>query len=261
MKRNSIARIVIYSLVILMLTGILLVGIVGNGFTFTFEIGSSSGTVTSGETSLDAAKIQNIEIDWAAGSVIIRSGDVSQIALSETGDDSKYKMTYAIHGNTLSLDYSSKTIGIGFGNFSIPAKDLVITVPRDWACKDLEINGASLDITVEDLEVQTLDLDGASCNLRFSGSAETVEIDGASADIELHCTNPVSDIRVDGASCDLELTLPEGCGFFVEMDGLSCSFRSDLDYSTGDGSYFRGDRHCRISVDGLSCDVYIRESK
>jgi len=109
--------------------------------------------------------------------------------------------------------------------------------------------------------VHTLDLDGASCSLRFFGSVETVEIDGASADIELHCTNPVSDINVDGASCDLELTLPEGCGFLVEMDGLSCSFRSDLDYSTGDGSYFRGDRHCRISVDGLSCDVYIREGK
>lgn len=259
MKRNSIARIVIYSLVVLMLTGILLVGIAANGFTY--EIGSSHGTVTNGEASLDASQIQNIEIDWASGSITIRSGDEPQITVSETSEDSKYQMTYAVRGNTLSLDYSSSTICIGFGNFTIPAKDLVITVPQDWVCKDLEIDGASLDITIEDLNLQTLDLDGASCSLRYSGSVENVEIDGASADIDLNCANPVSDININGASCDLELTLPEGCGFWVQMDGLSCSFRSDLDYSTDNGSYFRGDWHCRISVDGLSCDVYIRESK
>lgn len=260
MKTNAIIRIILYSLVILILTA-LLCTFLGIGF-LSFDLSAGTDSYITGEAAVDADGIRNLEIDWAAGSVTIVTGDVAQITFSENRPDNEaYTMAYKQSGSTLKLSYSDSTISIGFGNFNIPEKDLIVTVPRDWACTNLEIDGAALDITIEDLHLQTLDLDGASCSLRFFGSVDNVEIDGASADIDLQCTDPVSDINVDGASCDLELTLPEDCGFWVQMDGLSCAFRSDLDYSTGDGSYFRGDRHCRINVDGLSCDVYIRKGE
>lgn len=259
MKANAITRIVLYSVLALLLIGLLVSGIAANSYIFTF--GTDSGTTVEGEATFDIAQIKKLEIDWAAGSVQILVADTDHITVSEVRPEScKYQMVYTLGGDTLSISYGRGNIVFGFGNNSIPSKDLVITVPKDWVCKELEIDGASLDIRIADLTLGTLDLDGAACSLHFSGSVEKVSIDGASADITLVCTNRISRIDVDGASCDLELTLPTGCGFLVQMDGLSCNFHSELAYTRENGDYSYGDRCCRIEVDGLSCDVRIQEN-
>lgn len=260
MKRNPIARIILYSLLALVLTGVMIVGIAKNGFAF--SIFDESGTVITGEAAtFDASKINGLEIDWAAGEIRIQSADVDHITVSENRpEDCKYKLTYRISGDTLELHYGSGKIGLGFGNWSIPSKDLRILVPRDWLCRELEIDGADLNVNMEDLTVKTLSLDGADCSLQFTGSVDEVDIDGAAADIQLNCKNRVSGIEVDGASYEIDLTLPKGCGFQVEMNGLSCSFHSDLPGISQGERYLYGDQHCNIQVDGLSCDVTIREA-
>lgn len=257
MKGNAIARIVLYSILALLLIGILLVGIAADGLMF--QLGDPSGTVVENEGNVDAANVKGIEIDWAAGSIDIVIADTDKITFKETApENSKYKMTYEVSGNTLKLSYGQPTISFGIG--SIPNKDLVITVPRDWVCEELEIDGASLDINLQDLTIGKIDLDGASCNLNFTGSLEKMEADGAATKITLVCGNRISSIDIDGASCDLNLTLPKDCGFLVEMDGLSSSFYSDLEYRSGNGSYSFGDQHCKVNVDGISCDVSIQEN-
>ncbi len=258
MKTNAMVRMILYTLAIVLLVFILCVGLGLRGRTLSF--GHSGGTTVDGEVSIDFSKIKNIEIDWAAGSVSIRTADTDHITISEVlPENSKYKMSYKISGDTLELAYSNVAI-IGFGNWSMPEKDLIITVPMDWVCEELEIDGAALSIEIENLIVEEFDLDGAACSVDFNGSVDRVDIDGASADIYLNCANRVSSINIDGASCDLEVILPKDCGFLVEMDGLSCSFYSDLDYGSGNGSYSYGDRQCNVNVDGISCDVTIQEN-
>lgn len=260
MRRNAITRIILNSILALTLTGILISGLTMGGLNFIFTLGSN-GTVVEGEVTFEASRIKNLEIDWVAGSVQIRAADTDRITVSESRPkDNKYKLTYKLSGNTLELDYAGGAVSIGFGNWSMPSKDLIITVPKDWVCGALEIDGASLDIELQDLNVGKIDLDGASCTLDFVGKVDSVDIDGASADITLNCANRISAINVDGASCDLKVILPKECGFLVEMDGLSCSFYSSLDYSQGNGSYSLGDRHCKVNVDGVSCDVTIQEN-
>ena len=257
MKRNAIARIVIYSVLALVLTGILVAVLAFDGFML--PLGSSGGTAVEGEVSLDAAEIHSLRIEWAAGSVQILAADTDRITVSEVRpNDSKYPMTYQISGNTLKLDYGVKSIS--FGMNQMQKKDLLVVVPLDWVCQELEIDGASLDITITDLTVGTLKLDGASCDLDFSGSVDEVSIDGASTDATLRCGNRVDSIDVDGASCSLEVFLPKDCGFLVEMDGLSCDFHSDLSGVSQGGDYSYGDRHCKIDVDGISCDVTVKEN-
>lgn len=259
MKRNAIARIIIYSVLAVVLTGIMVSGISANGFVFSF--GGNNGTVVEGVVPFSASQIKKLEIEWAAGSVRIQAADTDQITISEVRpEDCKYKMTYQINGDTLSLSYSQGTIGIGFGNWSIPNKDLVVTVPRDWVCEELELDGAALEINIEGLTVEDLSLDGASCQLKFAGSVDRVDIDGASADIKLNCESRISSIEVDGASCEIDVTLPNGCGFDAQLSGLSCSFHSDLAGISQGNRYYYGDQHCKINVDGLSCDVTIREA-
>ena len=260
MKRNAIVRIILYSFLALTLTCVMIGGILAEGFSFgiDFDIG---GSTVEDELSLEASQIKSIEIDWAAGAVEIRTADTDRITVQEVrSDKANTKMTYKLSGNTLQLNYGNAKISIGFGNGNIANKDLIITVPKDWVCEELEIDGASLDIDLQDLNVEKIDLDGAACTMKFTGCVDRVDIDGASADITLNCVNRISVINVDGASCDLDVILPMDCGFLVEMDGLSCSFYSDLDYSRSNGSYSFGDQHCRVNVDGISCDVSIQEN-
>lgn len=260
MKTNAIIRIVIYALVILILLGILC-ACLGIGV-LTIDLGlGSSGTYVEGEASVSAGQIRDLEIEWASGSIRIVTADTDTITFSESGQSNEqYRMTYEQSDDTLHLSYGSSQ-GIQIGLVSIPSKDLTITVPKDWVCGELEIDAASVDISISGLTVTKLDLDGASNQLTFSGSVEKLDCDGASNDIELICSNNPSQIDMDGASCDLDLTLPQGCGFRAELDGLSCDFYSALDYKTTNGCHSYGDESCRVNVDGVSCNVTIRESE
>lgn len=260
MKGNAIARIILYSILALILLGILCAFLLADFFKFSLSIGNS-GTVVETEASVAAADVKCIEIDWAAGSISLNIADTDRITFTETApENAKYKMTYDVSGDTLKLSYGNGDISIGFGNWSFPGKDLVITVPRDWVCEELEIDGAALTIGIHHLTVEKIDLDGASNNLEFVGSLKYADIDGASNHIRLECTNRPNSIDLDGVSCSLELILPENCGFWVQMSGLSCDFHSELAYTSDGGSYSYGDRQCQVNADGVSCDITVSES-
>lgn len=256
MKANAITRIVIYSIIILLLVGILCTCL-GLG-TLTFNLGLGNGTPVNGEASVSAADVNDLEIDWASGSVNIVVADTDCITFSESGGTNEYRMTYNISGDTLQLTYGTGKVQIGFT--SIPSKDLTVTVPKDWTCGELEINAASVEVDITDLTVTELSLNGASNKLHFNGSVSKMDCDGASNNLELVCASKPSKIDIDGASCSLDLELPYDCGFRAELDGLSCDFDSDLDYKSSDGTHWYGDEHCKIDVDGVSCDVTVNSA-
>lgn len=258
MKTNAIVRVILYSILILLLVSVLIAGISVDLFTFRTHSGSSE--ISEGETvALDASGISQLEIDWAAGSITIRTADTDQISFYESGNiTEKYTMSYSQNNGTLSIAFARSSVTVGFG--SIPGKDLTITVPQDWVCQELELDAASVDVNVDGLTVQELTLDGAAAELTFNGSLDRLDIDGASVELDIHCTTRPSSIDIDGASCEMMLYLPEECGFQVQMDGLSCSFRSDLDFQRGNDDYMYGDRHCKVNVDGMSCSVTINHA-
>lgn len=253
MRTNAIIRIILFSLVIVLLLAILVVGIGFDQFMF-----RGTGTVAN-EASVSAADVSDLHINWAAGSITIQTGETDQITFQETGEiTEKTAMVYSLTGSTLSIDFAKSSHVIGFGN--LPSKDLIITVPADWLCRELELDAASVNVNVIGLTVESVDLDGAAMKFRFDGSIYALDCDGASCEINVvTATNPHS-IDIDGASCELALTLPADCGFLVQMDGLGCSFESNADYQTSDGSYMYGDRYCKVNADGLSCQVDIRNN-
>lgn len=275
MKRNAIARIIIYSILILVLAGILAAAL-GVG-TFMFQFGGSGGEVVEGGFSLPAADIRNLEIEWAAGSITIVRGETEDIIAVESAQgEINDSMTYKLSGDTLKISYAMPGIRIGF--HSTPKKDLHITVPMDWDCSHLSIDAASTDIEIRDLTADTLELnsassdciltdcnigklelDGASCNLNYSGKLDSLDCDGASTDITAVFTNVPNSINLDGASAELDITLPEDCGFRVEMDGMSNRFSSDFSTTSTDDCYVYGNGACKIEVDGMSTTVRIRK--
>lgn len=256
MRSNAIVRIIIYSLVILLLVGILYAGLnIG-----TLMAGFGSGEYITGEGSVSAEDVSTLQIDWAAGSIEIVTADTDEITFSESGTAGEdQRMVYSLKGGTLNIRYSSATVVLGFG--SNPSKDLTITVPESWVCQDLEIDGAALDVTVNGLNLEQLEVDGASNRIHFAGCVTSADIDGASNSITLISAGPVKSVDLDGASCELNLTLPADCGFRVNVEGLSCDFRSDLPYATENGSQVYGDEYCKISADGLSCDITVNAAE
>lgn len=274
MKRNAIGRIVIYSIIILLLLGILAAGL-GIG-TYTFRIGHS-GNYISGSSSVEASKVDNLHIEWASGTITILRGDTDEITFTEEGYYSEERqMVYELRGNTLSLHYSKPSVQIGF--VSIEDKDLTITVPMDWECSELQIESASTDLEIRDLTIDVMNLDcasgdciladctireldmsAASCDIDFSGNLIILDCEGASTDLTAVFYNHPESIDVEGASADLDITLPDDCGFRVDMDGMSSEFSSDFSTKSSDGCYVYGDGHCEINIEGMSATVKLHK--
>lgn len=278
MKRNAIVRIVLYSIIIIVLLSILGVGIAAKVLMadwdtlFTESVGTASSTGTA-----DAGTVRNLSIEWAAGDIIIRPADVAEITLTETGAAEDDPMVWLQSGNTLKVasvkDESFFHVG------SVPSKDLLIEVPRDWVCDHLEIETAAADLTAEYMTiskvefdgasgqfefigctVDTLDIDTASGDVYFDGSLNRLDCDAASADCEIYLTNHPTRIEMDMASGDLDLMLPDSCGFTATLEALSGQLNTDFEITRNGKGFISGDGSCVISVSAMSGDLSIRKS-
>lgn len=259
MKTNAIVRIILYSLVLVLLLGILAAGLMVDFSGFGFRTGGELANELDSEIRFDAESISKISIDWAAGDIKLIADNDSNMAVTPGRTNDQYPITYELHGDTLKLSYTNASVGIFTG--SIPAQDLTIRVPADWICQELEIDGAAVELTIENVSIGTLDIDGAACLVDLQGSVAHLDCDGAACELTLECDSVPASIDLDGASCVLKLTLPEECGFRVSMDGLGCSFNSDLPYTVSNGEYLYGDGYCRINADGLSCEITVKSAK
>lgn len=242
---------------------------------------SPESEATGYGVSLDAANIRNMEIEWAAGSILIQPEDIPQIYIREETTAEEYEqMVWNVRDGKVSIQYSENTdhsfgMGLLTGKQS---KDLIIQVPLDWQCDSLEMDAASASLTVKELTiremefdgasgtcifenctVENLDLDTASGDVQFNGSLQQLECDSASANIILELTSVPRSIDLDTASGNLDVTLPEDAGFTVTMDALDSDFVSDFDTTQRNGSYVAGSGRCRIDVDAMSGDVTVRK--
>jgi len=283
MRTNAIIRIVLFSLCIVILSGILVTCIGLQLFTFDgiYSEGFSGDQALSSDSyTADPARINNIEIEWAAGYITIEpQDDLEYIRVTESETDEKYRMVCRESGSTLTIQFckTSKSI-ISFG-ITMDSKNLVIQVPSDWVCQNLQLEVASADVDIKNMTIGELDFDGASgwCNLEnchvteldvdaasgdlnFTGVLDTLDFDGASADCNLILSQCPRHIDLDGMSGKLDITLPSDCGFTVTTEGLSSSFNTDFQTITRGGSHVHGDGSCLIEVDALSGSVSIHDS-
>ena len=297
MKTNAIIRIILFSLVILVLASILVGGIALREYGYRLRLGTKEVSPLSTDPSelhtVDrnhdshspaqhvSGKIDELSIDWASGTITIRPGDTDEILYEETGDfDSAYAMVAKVSGSKLTIQYC-KDGSFLKGGFSFGGslhKDLTITVPKDWVCRELEINVASADLDIRELTMQEFDFDGASgkCTLTdcavgelsldtasgdvtFSGTLDTLDCDSASAKLQLELRNAPRSIDVDTASGSLTMTLPSDCGFTVSLDALSGRFSSEYATTTQNGHHIYGDGGCKINVSSMSGNVTIRK--
>ena len=289
MKRNAIIRIILFSIALAVLLGILGIGIAASLFvidTSSFAEkgdpdGYSSISMTpvplmesedTVSTTLSADDIHDIDIEWAAGNIIIFPQlDSDQITITEPRQtQDKYQMNCIQKGSTLKIEFWQDTVGFHSTDIS---KELTILVPADWICHSLEIETGAAGIYVTDLTIREVEIDAASgvCHFEnctvtqfdidtasgdvyFTGSLDRMDFDAASASCQLTLNNVPQQIDLDS------MTLPEDAGFSLEMDALSGDFSSNFETKLQNGRYICGDGSCRITISALSGDVSIQKT-
>lgn len=259
MKTSAIVRIILFSLGFMILLSILVGGIVIGSFISRKYSWAPSGTMITSGAKADPADFSNIKIEWTAGSITIVTADTDQIDIEETKDSNNpYSMVTEFIDDTLTIQYSTDDLSINFGSYA--GKDLVVTVPEDWDCNKLIINGAALNIDISDLAIKSMELDGAATRLNFNGALGRLEYDGAAADLKLNCTNWPENIQIDGTACKMDLSIPSGGGYRVDADGLAIDFDSNCEYRLHDSAYTYGNANCHIDVSGAGCKITVNEN-
>ncbi len=227
--------------------------------------------------------LRKISIEWALGDILIQAADVEKMEIREVNQNQDKvgdMVINALSQDKLVIRYNEKaTWNIGISVSDTMKKDLYITVPRDFVLESLDVDAASATVTIQNMSIQEVDFDGASgtcdfinCDFKeldidtasgditFQGWLDELDCDAASASVRAVFENVPRSIDMDSMSGDLDITLPENAGFTVTMDPMSSDFVSDFSYSQkGKNTYYRGDGACKISMDAMSGDVYVRK--
>ena len=278
MKRNAILRIILFSFLAVVLVGVLISGIALKQYQVTGVVVRESADVLAvGGYSSPAKEVDRLKIAWAAGKIVIVPTDRDDITVTEELLGGDKTMVLKKDGSTLYVQYCEGAVGISFGSGSLK-KNLYITVPQDWECKELEIDAASATVqgeylTVRELasstasgthtftncQVGTMKMETVSGDLNFTGTLEKLDFNGVSAQLDLALTNAPKSIELESVSGDLNLTLPESCGFTVDKDTVSGRVSSELPTTEQNGKIVYADGHCEIEVEGVSASVHIRK--
>lgn len=277
MKRNAVVRIVCYSVLLVVLLGVLLAGLGIGQLHFDISLGSG-GEPINGEVAVDASKIQNLEIEWVDGSIdiCIATDGSSDIRIREEGaDDESHRATWKIRGKTLVIEYSQPSIQIGF--VSMPDKDLTVEIPADWVCGSLDIESVSASIDVTLLEASRIDVENVSGECRFSGckagevdistvsgnveymgDVQELECESVSADCKIIPDNAPQVLKLESVSGNLIVGIMEDVGFTTRLDSVSGHIYSDFSTDSFGGNQTYGDGGCRIEADTVSGDIEIK---
>ena len=222
MKKSARDRIIVWSIISVLLIGVLVTGIhatmrfsesVSNFFDI--EIPSKNlDSYNSGNSNFAPDKINSININWVNGDVKIIEGDVKEISISETANESltdNEKMRYHLNNDGKLEIYSGKMKVKFFDLFgkNMKSKTLTVTIPKkindgivdsDFKLEDLKISSASAPVVIENI------------------NSEDIEVETASGNVTLTNTNSKnSDITTVSGTIDLDMITSES----IETESVS----------------------------------------
>lgn len=286
MKTSAVIRIVIWSLVALILTGVLVSVVVFKGVlggSGDFSIGLT-GNVYSGDYNIGGGSVTEpinaVEVDWVSGKIEISvyDGETTEISENEISDED-YKLRYKVENGRLTV-HSEKS-GFSFGIISRPKKELTIKIPRAYAenLKTLKINSTSAEInlngltvlestetdtvsgrvTAENLNTASLECDTVSGDVKASGAIEAFDLSSTSGAAEITTTVPLKKLETDTVSGDVTLTLPESSGFTLEFDTVSGDLNCELPMTNKNGKHICNDGSAEFEADSTSGDFTIKK--
>ena len=127
-------------IVVLVLCVALLCGCSATGIMDSKKDYNRGGDTVSGE-------VENLEVNWTAGSVTIAYHAENTVTISESADreiPEDEKLLWKLDGKTLKIEYHKP----GLVKFSTLAKNLTVTLPEGRKLSRADIGATSADITI-----------------------------------------------------------------------------------------------------------------
>ena len=291
MKRNAIARIVIWSLVAVLLTSLLVVGISSYPSSF-FSGDWSLGTIgvtyknsalynVGGGTVTD--EFQSIKVNWTNGKINIEAYDGEDTVISETEvAEKENKLRWRVEDGVLKIQQMAA--GMRFGLKKTPKKTLTVKIPSNVAegLKAVTSDSVSAEVTItgisasDKIEIDTvsgganlknirtekLDIDTVSGSIKAAGEFTELESDSVSGDVTVSYATPLKKLDCDSTSGNIRLTIPKNSGFTLKADTVSGDISCGLPtVSESKNRRVCGDGSADFETDTVSGDLIITSAE
>ncbi len=288
MKRNAIARIVIWSLVAVLLISLLIVGINCSPSSF-FTGDWSSGIIgvtyknsalynVGGGTVTD--EFHSIKVNWTNGKINIESYDGEDTVISETEvAEKENKLRWRVEDGVLKIQQMAA--GMRFGLKKTPKKTLTVKIPSSAAEKlksvntdsvsaevniigvaasgKIEIDTVSGSADMKNIKTARLDIDTVSGEVNAEGEISELESDSVSGDITVSSAVPLEKLDCDSTSGNIRLTIPKNSSFTLKADTVSGDISCGLPaVSESKNRRVCGDGSADFETDTVSGDLIIK---
>ena len=287
MKKGSAkVRMVSYSIVAIILTVILVLGIVSGPVWTGLSCGGiniggyyykDADKYSVGEFTLDE-DVSSINVDWVAGNVKFVITDKDKLYVEETDvEDEEDELRYRVVKGTLMIKYR-KAKRFSYGNDV--KKDLTIYVPEEMAKKlsVVEVQSVSAGVDIEDcyitkLNVETVsgqvnaenvilgsvDVESVSAKVSISGEVDKINAESVSGKINITSSKQLSSIDMESVSGDITVSMPEGDGFTAEMESVSGDLNVEFEVTTKEDKRICGDGSAKYSFETVSGDASLKK--
>ena len=246
-KTSAWIRLIAFSIVALILTGILLIGCFGDGlhfdsdFSFGFFTGShysNADAYTVGSGSVAADTLTDMEINWTSGEVTIVPSDGKEIEISENSSGKlkdKDKLRYLYQNGKLTVQYRKSAF---FLFSSHPDKKLEVKIPRTG-------------ITAS----QKADIETVSGDVNMDGSFGGIDSETVSGNCEYTSKTTPGNADFESVSGDILVTLPQDTSFKADYDTVSGDFVCDFESTNKDDSVIHGSGENHFDFETVSGDI------
>lgn len=291
MKRNAIARIIIWSLVAVLLTSLLVVGISSSPSSF-FTGDWSSGII--GETYKNSAlynvgggtvtdEFHSIKVNWTNGKINIEAYDGEDTVISETEvAEKENKLRWRVEDGVLKIQQMAA--GMRFGLKQTPKKTLTVKIPSNVAegLKAVTSDSVSAEVTItgisasdkieidtisgganlKNIKTEKLDIDTVSGSIKAAGEFTELESDSVSGDVTVSSATPLKKLDCDSTSGNIRLTIPKNSGFTLKADTVSGDISCGLPtVSESNNRRVCGDGSADFETDTVSGDLIITSAE
>ena len=291
MKRNAIARIVIWSLVAVLLTSLLVVGISSSPssfFTGDWSLGGIGVTYKNsalynvgGGTVTD--EFHSIKVNWTNGKINIESYDGEDTVISETEvAEKENKLRWRVEDGVLKIQQMAA--GMRFGLKKTPKKTLTVKIPSSAAEKltsvntdsvsaevniigvaasdKIEIDTVSGGANLKNIKTEKLDIDTVSGSIKAAGEFTELESDSVSGDVTISTATPLKKLDCDSTSGNIRLTIPKNSDFTLKADTVSGDISCGLPtVSESKNRRVCGDGSADFETDTVSGDLIITSAE
>ena len=291
MKRNAIARIIIWSLVAVLLTSLLVVGISSSPssfFTGDWSLGGIGVTYKNsalynvgGGTVTD--EFHSIKVNWTNGKINIEAYDGEDTVISETEvAEKENKLRWRVEDGVLKIQQMAA--GMRFGLKKTPKKTLTVKIPSNVAegLKAVTSDSVSAEVTItgisasdkieidtvsggadlKNIKTEKLDIDTVSGSIKAAGEFTELESDSVSGDVTVSSATPLKKLDCDSTSGNIRLTIPKNSGFTLKADTVSGDISCGLPaVSESKNRRVCGDGSADFETDTVSGDLIITSAE